>query len=214
MPAKSSNLLIVDTSMNACSVVVQRADGEIFSNIELMERGQAERLMPMIQDVVDQAGLDLQQLDDYAAVVGPGTFTGLRVGLSTMRALAQVSGKSAIPISTFDALAASVQGASPIAILIETKRSDFYLRAPGREDSCVNIEELKSIIQPDWILIGDAVERAGRDAQLFNKTIPLNCASAEGLVACARAGQPGILDPVYLRGADVSVSKQQTARII
>lgn len=213
MPAKSSNLLVIDTAMNACSVAVQRADGQIFSQIAMMDRGQSERLMPMIQDVMAQAGLSLTQIDDYACVTGPGTFTGLRVGLSTMRALAQVAGKSTIPVSTFDALAASVQVTAPVAILIETKRSDFYMRAPGNEDACVTIEQLKAIIQPDWILIGDAVERAVRDADLFNKTVILKCASADALVACARAGASGTLDPVYLRGADVSISQKKTARI-
>ncbi|HEY8963899.1 MAG TPA: hypothetical protein VIN59_05480, partial [Alphaproteobacteria bacterium] len=128
--------------------------------------------------------------------------------------LAQVAGKQAVPISTFDALAATAVTVAPIAILIETKRSDFYLRAPGQDDQCVNIEQLKTIIQPDWVLLGDAVARAARDAELFNKTIILNCASAEALASCARAGTAGALEPVYLRDADVSISKQSHARII
>jgi tRNA threonylcarbamoyladenosine biosynthesis protein TsaB len=213
MPAKSSNLLVVDTAMNACTVVVQRADGRMFFETRLMERGQAEALMPMIQSAVAQAELTLPQIDTYACVVGPGTFTGLRVGLATVRALAQVSGKPTVPVSTFDALAASIQAQAPVAILIETKRTDFYLRAPGRADSCVTIEDLKAIIQPDWILVGDAVKRAARDADFDDKAVSLDCASAEGLVACARMGAAGVLEPVYLRDADVSISRQKIAQI-
>jgi len=200
--------------MNACTVVVQRTDGRIFSQTEMMDRGQAERLMPMVQDVVKQAGLTLPDINDYACVTGPGTFTGLRVGLSTTRALAQVAGRDTLPVSTFDALAASVKTSSPIAILIETKRSDFYLRAPGHDDACVSAQDLKTIVQKDWVLIGDAVERAVRDADLFNKTIIINCPSAEALINCARTSAPAILDPVYLRGADVSTSRQKTVTIV
>jgi len=214
MSAALSNLLVIDTSMNACSVAVQRSDGEIFTSTEMMDRGQAERLMPMILETMARAKLEMTSIDEYACVVGPGTFTGLRVGLSTVRALAQVAGKPAIPISTFDALIAGVQTVAPIAVIIETKRADFYVRAPGYEDSCVSAKELKSIVRPDWMLLGDAVTRATSEADLYNKTIILTCAGADALVACARRGRAGVLEPVYLRGADVSVSRQKFARIV
>lgn len=208
------NWLAIDTSMNACGVGIRRADGQFFSRIDAMERGQAEQLMPIILDVLGQAGLSLQDIDKYAITVGPGTFTGLRVGLATIRALAQVSGKPAIGVGTFDVLE-DAAGQGPLCVLIETKRSDYYVRAPGIDDGCYSSEQLKTIIKPDWVLAGDATERAVKELALKNKCIPLLFPPLDKLIACAeKTPVKGLPEPVYLRGADVSVSKRKAVQIV
>ncbi len=206
--------LAVDTAMNACGVAVRRADGQLFSKIEPMERGQAERLVPLIQEVVAQAGLTLPQIDAYAIGQGPGTFTGLRVGLATVRALAQVSGKPAIGIGTFDAIEHAIAD-RPLCILIETKRSDYYVRAPGMDDGCLAPDQLAAIIKPEWILAGDAVERARTELSLANKSHITPSLPLESMIALAeKTPQNGLPEPVYLRGADVSTARRQPARIV
>jgi tRNA threonylcarbamoyl adenosine modification protein YeaZ len=208
-----TNWLGVDTSMNACGVAIRRTDGKFFSQIEVMERGQAERLMPMIVDIAKQAGIGLNNIDAYAVTNGPGTFTGLRVGLATVRALAQASGRSAIGVGTFDALSGAAP--QPTCILLETKRTDYYVRAPGMDDACISPEDLKNIIRPDWILLGDAVERAVSELALKNKTIPVISVPLDLLIARAETmTAQGLPDPVYLRGADVSTARKKVARII
>lgn len=204
-----SNWLAIDTSMNACAVGVLRGD-QFFSKFESMERGQAERLMPMILEVISEAGLTLHDIDAYAIAVGPGTFTGLRVGLATIRALAQSSGKPAIGVPSFDVL-----GQMGDCILIETKRTDYYMRAPGYEDSCVSPDDLKSILKPKWVLVGDALDRAKTETGCTNKTVPITGIPLDRMIEVARHIKPaGLPDPIYLRGADVSISKRKTAQIV
>ncbi len=193
--------------MNACGVAVETSAGKYAEKIEYMERGQAERLMPMIIEVVGQAGLILQDIDQYGVVTGPGTFTGLRVGLATIRALAQASGKPAIGVGTFDA----ISDASNTCILIETKRNDFYVRAPGHPDACMTPEDLASILKPEWILVGDAVARANASNQKQEiKSVPLDRLVAIAKVTVAKT----LPEPVYLRGADVSAARKKTVQIV
>ncbi|MCB1538183.1 MAG: tRNA (adenosine(37)-N6)-threonylcarbamoyltransferase complex dimerization subunit type 1 TsaB [Alphaproteobacteria bacterium] len=218
------NILAVDTALSACGVAVRRADGTLFAETEPMERGQAERLMPMIMERLDAAGLTLRDIDAYAVANGPGTFTGLRVGLATIRALAQISGKPAYGIGSFDAIARALPD-RPLCILIETKRSDYYVRAPGCDDACMSGEELKAIIRPDWTLAGDAVARARAELGLSNPAHELAFLPLDALVAGAlsftlsrardHAGaSPALPEPVYLRGADVSSARRKPARIV
>ncbi len=229
------NWLAVDTAMNACGVAVKRADGRLFTRTEPMDRGQAERLMPLILEMLAEAGLTLPEIDSYAIATGPGTFTGLRVGLATIRALAQISGKPAIGVGTFDAIADSVgtfnaiadsvgtfdaiadniREEGPVCILIETKRTDYYVRAPGIEDGCIAPADLKTLLQPGWLLVGDAVERAKAETGCTNKTLEIKSVPLDALIGRASQVKPaGLPEPVYLRGADVSVARRKPARIV
>lgn len=130
-----TNWLAVDTSMNACGVGIKRADGEFFSDIRAMERGQAEALMPMIVDLAKAAGISLTDIDAYAVTNGPGTFTGLRVGLATVRALSQASGKPAFasaPSMRFRTPRAKGRNASsskPSGPIITCARPDMTISA-------------------------------------------------------------------------------------
>jgi tRNA threonylcarbamoyladenosine biosynthesis protein TsaB len=160
---------------------------------------------------VGQAGLTLQDIDLFAVTTGPGTFTGLRVGLATVRALSQATGKPAVGIGTFDAIG----GDEKTCILIETKRSDFYVRAPGQEDACCSPEDLAAILRPEWTLRGDAVDRAAYELKLNNPVKQVLSVPLENLVALAKkAPETGLPEPVYLRGADVSQTKKTPVNIV
>jgi len=207
--------------MNACGVGVRSRDGQMFEMNERMDRGQSERLIPMMMDVLAQAGVTLPEVDAYAVTTGPGTFTGLRVGLSTIRALAQVSGKPAIGVDTFEALACGID-ARPLCILIETKRTDYYTRlfesGASHEGVCMAPDDLRDLIKPDWILAGDAVDRAKAETGCTNKAVSLAAPKAAHIIVLAeRALQNGphaLPEPHYLRDADVSISRRKFAKII
>ena len=101
-------LLAIDTALDACSVaVLDRTDGgeRVTSACEVLGRGHAERLMAMVGEVMAEAGLPFSALDRIAVTTGPGSFTGLRVGLSAARGIALVVGAPAVGIGTLDALA-------------------------------------------------------------------------------------------------------------
>src|SRR3972149_1695867 len=88
------NILALDTSMGACSAAVLRGDGaarRLFARQETMARGHAEALMPMVAEIMEEAGLPFAALDLIAATTGPGSFTGVRIAIAAARGLALVT---------------------------------------------------------------------------------------------------------------------------
>lgn len=121
-------VLGLDTSLDACSVAIVR-DGQTLAHLsEVMDRGQAERLAPMVREAIQQSGLTFAQLDRIGVTTGPGSFTGVRVGLSFARALALAIGKPCIGVSTLEALALEDGEEGARAALIETPGASYFAR--------------------------------------------------------------------------------------
>lgn len=118
-------ILAFDTCMAAVSVAVWRDGAVLASAREVIAQGQAEALMPVIEDLMAQAGISYDQLDRIAVTVGPGSFTGVRVGLAAARGLGLAAGKPVIGITTTEMLAAQ-SGRGKVLVAIDTKRGDFY----------------------------------------------------------------------------------------
>ena len=119
-----TRLLAVDTALGACSVAVLQ-DGQIIAHhFEEMARGHAEALAPMVAAAMEGTGFD--SLDRLAVTVGPGTFTGQRVGLAFMRGLRIALKKPLIGITTLEAMAAAT-GADKAASIHDARRDEAYL---------------------------------------------------------------------------------------
>jgi tRNA threonylcarbamoyladenosine biosynthesis protein TsaB len=130
------SLLGIDTSTAASAACVLRDDGEVFEvapePAALAARpGHARELMPAVADVLERAGVGYEDLEAVAVGVGPGTFTGLRIGIATARALASANGLQVRPVSSLAALAAGIEadtsdGASSLLPVIDAKRGEVF----------------------------------------------------------------------------------------
>ena len=124
------NVLGMDTSTAATSVCVLRSDGEAFSVDPEPERlfeppAHSRELMPAVADAIERAGIGWDDLGAVAVGVGPGTFTGLRIGVATARAIAHARGIGLHPVSSLAALAAGI-GEWPALPLIDAKRGELF----------------------------------------------------------------------------------------
>ncbi|HEX4735359.1 MAG TPA: tRNA (adenosine(37)-N6)-threonylcarbamoyltransferase complex dimerization subunit type 1 TsaB, partial [Thermoleophilaceae bacterium] len=130
------NVLGFDTSTAATSVCLVRADGEVFEVEPPVERlferpGHARELMPGIDRVIREAGVGFGDLDALAVGIGPGGFTGLRIGIATAHGIAQSAGIPLHPVLSLDALAAGIEGSDPSGAiapfpLIDARRQEVY----------------------------------------------------------------------------------------
>lgn len=225
-------ILAFDTSLNRCSAgVFNKNTKRIVSKYEDMERGHSEALIPLIQAVLEEAGLTFGDLDAIATPLGPGAFTGLRIGLSAAKSLGLSLDIPVIGFGTFDLLARqyfSGQALPPeyeaLGILIETRRADFYVRlyeadgSPLTDPTALEGAEITARHGGRKTLwIGDGAPRFKqlpsipehlRFETLFYVDPATLITAAQEKLPVLKSGYTGEnLDPIYLRGADVSISK-------
>jgi tRNA threonylcarbamoyladenosine biosynthesis protein TsaB len=131
-------VLAIDTALASCSAAIFDTEhGHIVaSDSEPMVRGHAEALMPLVQRVMDAAHLAFPAIDRVAVTTGPGSFTGLRVGVAAARGIALAAGKPVVGVTTLSAYAAPHMAADdsiPVVAVIDARHSHVYLQhfSPG-----------------------------------------------------------------------------------
>src|SRR5215475_16198928 len=128
-------VLAIDTALEACSAAVLDTGGGITASESLaIMRGHAEALMPLIARVMNGAGIEFAQLDRIAVTTGPGSFTGLRVGISAARGIALAAGKPAVGLSTLAAFAAPLiaeDDSTHVVAAIDARHDQVYLQVFG-----------------------------------------------------------------------------------
>ncbi|MDB5480953.1 MAG: tsaB [Caulobacteraceae bacterium] len=121
-------VLALDTCLAACSVALLR-DGETLGALtEPTARGHQERLAPMTRDLLAGAELEFAALDRIGVTVGPGSFTGLRVGLAFAKGLAFALRRPCVGVGTLEALAASLEDGLAKAAVIDAGRGRVYIQ--------------------------------------------------------------------------------------
>jgi tRNA threonylcarbamoyladenosine biosynthesis protein TsaB len=129
-------VLAIDCALDACSAAVFDSDPGIViaSQTRIMLRGHAEALMPLIARVMDEAEIEFGELDRIAVTVGPGSFTGLRVGISAARGIALAAAKPAIGLTTLAGLAAphiAEDDTTPVVAAIDARHDHVYMQMFG-----------------------------------------------------------------------------------
>lgn len=205
-------VLGLDTCLNACSVAVIDGERVLAHAHEPMMRGHQERLAPMAQAVMAQAGLPFSSLQRIGATVGPGSFTGLRVGVAFAKGLGSALGVPAVGVGSLEALATEAQGM--VAAAIDARRDQIYLQV---------FEDGESLMAPDVLPVGIAAARLaeltmGRMLTLVGSGAPLLAGAAPGaqiltpdgcdaraVARLAATKRPAPMRPLYLRAPDAKL---------
>ncbi len=212
------NILAVDSSGNVCSAAVLQGE-RILAEIYVDNlKTHSETLAPMADACLTSAGLSVHDIDLFACAIGPGSFTGLRIGAGLIKAFAHASGKPAIGVNTLDALAYNLNGADEAVVpVIDARRGEVYT-AVYRNNERVGeyramallalLEELKgrkAVFCGDAaIKYADVIRAASEGFRIAHPGVALQRAGAVGLSAY-RLHQQGIrgdaytLEPFYLR---------------
>ncbi|MBP1130113.1 tRNA threonylcarbamoyladenosine biosynthesis protein TsaB [Serratia sp. PL17] len=124
----STRILAIDTATEACSVALWN-QGEIHALFELCPREHTQRILPMVQHVLAESGVTLNQLDALAFGRGPGSFTGVRIGIGIAQGLALGAGLPLLGISTLQTMAQGawrVTGANRVLAAIDARMGEVY----------------------------------------------------------------------------------------
>src|SRR4051794_9804426 len=129
-------ILAIDTALGACSAAVldTHAARIIASETLVMTRGHAEAVMPLIARVMDAAAIEFAVLDRIAVTTGPGSFTGMRVGIAAARGIALAAAKPAIGLTTFAGFAApyiAADDSTALVTAIDARHEHVYLQVFG-----------------------------------------------------------------------------------
>ncbi len=119
-------LLVCDTSSNYLNVGLQRGPNLLSAHSAYQPLSHARALLPAIELVLSEHGLSVADLSAFGVCLGPGSFTGLRVALTTVKALGFASGMSGVGIPTIEVLAAAVGGSRPVGCLIDARKNEAY----------------------------------------------------------------------------------------
>ena len=221
-------ILAFDSSGGACSAAVLSGEQLLAEESAAMLRGQAEHLVPMIARVMAAAGLGFAELDLIAVTLGPGAFTGVRIGIATAQGLALATGLPALGLESFEAVAAALPAAltegRSLLVAIESRREELYLRAfdhrrvPLDKGALVPAERWRAIAPPGpLVLAGDGAARfAAALGRPDATTAPgpgtieagaLARLAAERWLAGLRTAR---LEPRYLHAPDVTLPTGST----
>jgi tRNA threonylcarbamoyladenosine biosynthesis protein TsaB len=226
------NILALDTAQTACSVAViakTTAGYDVAREFEWRPRGHAEVLASMIETVMGRAEMSYGKLDAIAVTIGPGSFTGLRVGLATARGIALAAEIAIISITSFEAVAANVKQETgeemPVCVIFDARRGEVYvqvfnakLEALTAPRACLVSDVAGILPEQKTIAIGSGVDLVrdalGPDAQKLVVSPALNVPDAAIFAHLALVREPNAQppEPLYLRAPDAKPQKPPLAR--
>ncbi len=212
------NILALDSSGNVCTAAVLRDDRILAENYVDNLKTHSETLAPMAEGCLAAAGISIRDMDLFACAIGPGSFTGLRIGAGLVKAWAHVSGKPALGVNTLDALAFTAgSGALPVCPIIDARRGEVYTAVykegerTGEYRALALAALLEELAGQEMLFTGDAalryaaqIQEASPRFRVAHPGIALQRAGSVGLLAYRqyRQGARGdayLLEPFYLR---------------
>jgi tRNA threonylcarbamoyladenosine biosynthesis protein TsaB len=218
-------ILSLDTTTRTSSCAVTRDGAVVREQAGDPTQSHGTRLPGDLMALLVEAGLTLPQIDAFAVATGPGSFTGLRIGIATMQGLAFATGKPLAGVSAFDALAA-IAAAPLVATWIDAWRGEVYgaLYEHGREVAAPVVarpaELLASIGPRPTLFIGDGAgtwralieQTAGAHATIPEPAAPLLAGAIARLATSEAMLPPHAIRPVYVRRPDAELARDQRGR--
>ncbi len=199
-------VLALDTCLGACSAAVLDGDRVLASRVEPMARGHQERLAPLVAELMAEAATSFDQLDRVGVTVGPGSFTGLRVGLAFAKGIGQALAIPVVAVGTLEALAEATPGR--VLAVLDAKRGQVYLQAfaDGVPVSAPDVLPLETAaarvaeFAPD-VLIGSGAALFA-DMTPSARVVAAEQADPAAVARLAAARSPIPPRPLYLRAPD------------
>jgi tRNA threonylcarbamoyl adenosine modification protein YeaZ len=219
--------LAIDTSAHLCAAAVHdsASDTILAEASEDIGRGHAERLMDVIAGVLSRAGLEYSSLGKVIVTVGPGSFTGIRVGLATARGIALGLGIEACGVGVLEAAAMVARqsgewdGSAPLLAILDAKRGEAYAQGFGAaagEPYVAPYHQFPALLSPypQWLLCGSGAPHVnaatGADYPVLH-TLSAMPVSVIARLGASRAPSSARPEPLYLRAPD---SKPQQAFVL
>jgi tRNA threonylcarbamoyladenosine biosynthesis protein TsaB len=213
-------VLAFDCSMIGCSAAVVAGSTVLARGEAPAGIGQSESLMPLLQRVMDQAGMGWDRLELIGVTVGPGSFTGIRIGLAAARGLALALGKPVAGIPTPDALVAGIpgdeRGKRPVLVVIDSKRADPFVQSFDANSNALTavtampaLEAARLLADPP-LLVGDAAPQLMPliPGAILSRAPTRPDSAALAVLAARHMAEKRALppEPIYLRPADVTLA--------
>ncbi|MBP5261403.1 MAG: tRNA (adenosine(37)-N6)-threonylcarbamoyltransferase complex dimerization subunit type 1 TsaB [Clostridiales bacterium] len=212
-----------DTSNSSCCAGVYNDTRPLAFRLSMENKTHSETFMPLVDEVMDEAGLSYDELDCFAVTTGPGSFTGIRIGLSAVKGMALASGKPCIAVSSTAALAMSCEIAEDYGRptyyvpCFDARNNRVFAQLISRDGRHSLVEEdaydafafarsVKAVVgasKPRLLVVGNGAEtvrtnfeEVGLKAEYAKGAVIL----PKGIVTCALA------DPVMISGAEIKAS--------
>ena len=195
-------ILALDTCLQACAGAVVR-DGVVLSRlVEPMQRGHQERIAPMTAELMAAAGLNFADLDRIAVTVGPGSFTGLRIGLAFAKGLGVALDIPCVGVGVLDALGAGAPGR--VLAALDARGGAVHVRAfengkPAAPAATLSLDDASKLDPPD-LLVGDGAPLLEPRFPEAKVLVPEACDPVI-VAALGAADPPAPADPIYMRAA-------------
>jgi tRNA threonylcarbamoyladenosine biosynthesis protein TsaB len=193
-------ILSFDTATDVATACLSTPDEVLAESATAGRSVGAQHLLDDVHTLLEEAGLDLGEVGTIVAGTGPGTFTGLRIGLATARALGFALGVPVLGVSTLDAL---LRPAGVEVACIDARRGEVFCAGAGIEPAARTPQELAAILPPGAAVAGDGAVRYRElldGAEIPPDDSPLHVPHARHHAALI--GSAGPAEPCYLRAPD------------
>lgn len=204
------NILCINTCFNVCDVSLSTDKGDFFAKTEVALQHSVV-LMRQIDEIINQSGLSLKDLDYVCTAVGPGSFTGIRIGLAVAKGLCDALSINIIPIDTLNLIANNATNASEYIVIKGVADEFFVLSCHGGErgtPTLVNKTELMSIINEKTHIASN------ENLSVEGFSCKVECLASLNMIEVAKknvgnAVEPTKVSPLYLRLCQAEIQKRQ-----